>query len=60
MFKSADTIEGMIHYELDAMFFYSITMGLVSLLMAWEIAVLSIKGWAFRKEQRFRLASDFT
>ncbi|OAA81905.1 putative domain YCR061W, C-terminal [Akanthomyces lecanii RCEF 1005] len=50
MASSADTVNGMIHYDLDAMFFYTITMGLVGLLMAWEITVLSIKGWAVRKE----------
>ncbi len=43
-------MNGMIHYDLDAMFLYTATMGLVGVLMAWEIAVLSIKGWAVRKE----------
>lgn len=38
------------HYNLDAMFMYTVTMGLVGLLMAWEIIVLAIKGWAVRKE----------
>lgn len=49
----------MIHYELDAMFMYTVTMGLVGVLMAWEIIVLAIKGWAVRKEagrQSYRLA----
>lgn len=39
----------MIHYELDAMFMYTVTMGLVGLLMAWELVVLAIKGWASQK-----------
>ena len=42
----------MIHYELDAMFMYTVTMGLVGLLMAWEVVVLAIKGWAVRKERQ--------
>ncbi|KJZ75649.1 hypothetical protein HIM_04806 [Hirsutella minnesotensis 3608] len=54
MASSSDTIEGMIHYNLDAMFMYTITMGLVGLLMAWEVIVLAIKGWAIRKERRLR------
>ncbi len=40
----------MIHYELDAMFIYTVTMGLVGLLMAWVIAVVALKGWAVRRE----------
>jgi hypothetical protein len=42
----------MIHYELNQMFMYTVTMGLSALLMAWEIFVLAIKGWAQRKERR--------
>ena len=42
----------MVHYGLDEMFMYTVTMGLVGMLMAWEVLVLAIKGWAVRKEQR--------
>ncbi|KAL6852848.1 hypothetical protein ACO1O0_007396 [Amphichorda felina] len=49
---SSDTVEGMIHYELDAMFMYTVTMGMVGMLMAWEVVVLAIKGWAVRKERQ--------
>lgn len=42
----------MIHYNLDEMFMYTVTMGLVGLLMAWEVIVLAVKGWAVRREQR--------
>jgi high-affinity Fe2+/Pb2+ permease len=42
----------MIHYGLDAMFIYTVTMGLVGLLMAWIVMVLAIKGWAIRLERR--------
>ncbi|GKT63754.1 integral membrane protein [Colletotrichum tofieldiae] len=50
MASASDTVEGMEHYNLDAMFMYTVTMGLVGLLMAWEIIVLAIKGWAVRNE----------
>ncbi|KAH9904573.1 hypothetical protein F4778DRAFT_770469 [Xylariomycetidae sp. FL2044] len=50
MASSGDTIHGMIHYDLDAMFFYTVTMGLVGLLMAWIVIVLALKGWAVRRE----------
>lgn len=40
----------MIHYQLDAMFMYTVTMGLVGLLMAWVILVVALKGWAVRRE----------
>lgn len=50
MTSSRDTVAGMIHYNLDAMFMYTVTMGLVGLFMSWEITLLAIKGWAVRKE----------
>lgn len=50
--QAGDTVQGMAHYDLDAMFIFTVTMGLVGLLMAWEIIVLAIKGWAIRREQR--------
>lgn len=59
MASSSDTILGMIHYELDAMFMYTVTMGLVGLLMAWEIIVLAIKGLAARSERRLKSAARY-
>ncbi|KAI2634551.1 hypothetical protein GGS21DRAFT_490619 [Xylaria nigripes] len=50
MASSNDTIIGMVHYDLDAMFFYTVTMGLVGLLMAWIVLLLAFKGWAVRNE----------
>lgn len=40
----------MIHYQLDAMFMYTVTMGLVGVLMAWVILMIALKGWAARRE----------
>jgi hypothetical protein len=42
----------MIHYQLDAMFIYTVTMGLVALLMAWVIMMVALKGWAARRDAR--------
>ncbi|KAL7619961.1 hypothetical protein AAE478_010508 [Parahypoxylon ruwenzoriense] len=50
MASARDTVSGMIHYDLDAMFFYTVTMGFVGLLMAWVVVLLALKGWAVRKE----------
>lgn len=44
----------MINYDLDAMFMYTVTMGLVGLLMAWVVLLLALKGWAVRAERRAR------
>ncbi|PFH55152.1 hypothetical protein XA68_10585 [Ophiocordyceps unilateralis] len=52
MASSSDTIKGMMYYNLDSMFLYTVTMGLAGLLMAWVVVVLSIKGWASRREGR--------
>ncbi|CAJ2508820.1 Uu.00g138460.m01.CDS01 [Anthostomella pinea] len=50
MASSGDTIKGMEHYDLDAMFFYTVTMGMVGLVMAWIVLLLAFKGWAVRIE----------
>jgi hypothetical protein len=52
MASARDNINGMVHYKLDEMFMYTVTMGMVGLLMAWEVLVLALKGWAVRKERR--------
>jgi hypothetical protein len=52
MASSGDTVDGMIHYDLDAMFMYTVTTGFVGLLMAWVVLVLALKGWAVRREAR--------
>ncbi|CAK7241353.1 MAG: hypothetical protein STHCBS139747_002814 [Sporothrix thermara] len=50
MASAGDTVNGMIHYKLDAMFMYTVTLGFVGLLMAWVILVIALKGWAVRME----------
>ncbi|SPO05088.1 related to YTP1 [Cephalotrichum gorgonifer] len=50
MASSSDTVEGMENNGLDAMFMYTVTMGLVGILMAWVLFLLALKGWAVRRE----------
>jgi hypothetical protein len=47
----------MINYGLDAMFMYTVTMGLVGTLMSWVIILIALKGWAACKEARFPIQS---
>lgn len=53
--QSSDTIDGMIHHELNPMVLYTVTVGIAELLMAWEMIVLAIKGWALHREMRLRV-----
>lgn len=39
--------------DLDAMFVFTVSMGLITFLMAWIILVIAIKGWAMRREKRW-------
>jgi hypothetical protein len=38
---------------LDGMFVFTVSMGLITFLMAWVILVIAIKGWAVRRERRW-------
>ncbi|KAL8788474.1 MAG: hypothetical protein Q9213_001697 [Squamulea squamosa] len=44
--SNKDTVAAMERHDLNAMFVFTITMGWTAFLMAWEIVVLAIKGWA--------------
>lgn len=48
--QNKDTVSSMQHYDVNAMFAFTVTMGFTAFLMAWQIVVLAIKGWAVRKE----------
>jgi hypothetical protein len=52
MISNKDTVAALEGYGLDAMFTFTVTMGLVALLMAWTTVVIAIKGWAQRIECR--------
>ncbi|GAB7366427.1 hypothetical protein MBLNU230_g8224t1 [Neophaeotheca triangularis] len=48
MASSADTVNAMVRFDVDAMFFSTVTMGFAGLLMSWIIVLLALKGWALR------------
>lgn len=43
----------------DAMLLFALTMGFTAFLLAWEITVLALKGWATRREQRAAFATAY-
>jgi hypothetical protein len=50
--QAHDTINTLELHDLDAMFMFTVSMGVITFLMAWIILVIAIKGWAIRKENR--------
>ncbi|KAF2018484.1 hypothetical protein BU24DRAFT_345009 [Aaosphaeria arxii CBS 175.79] len=54
--SNKDTVAALESYNLDAMFTFTVTMGLTALLMAWTTVLIAIKGWAVRKESTTRYA----
>ncbi|KAL3477190.1 hypothetical protein BJX99DRAFT_257666 [Aspergillus californicus] len=48
MASSQDTVDGMIHHDIDPMALYTVTMGFTGILMAWIIGLLAIKDRASR------------
>lgn len=52
MASAHDTINTLELHNLDAMFMFTVSMGVITFLMAWIILVIAIKGWAVRKENR--------
>ena len=57
MASNKDTVAAMEHYHLHAMFPFTVTMGLTSLLMAFAISVLAVKGWAMKSRQALYMSS---
>lgn len=52
MASNADTVHALEGYELDAMFVFTVVMGLACLLLAWMVVVVAVKNWAVRREAR--------
>lgn len=50
MASNKDIVAGIERHHLNAMFLFTVGMGLTAFLMAWEIVVLAIKGWAIKRE----------
>ena len=57
MASTKDIIHYMEVKNLMAMFVFTVTMGFTAFLMAYEIIVISLKGWAVRRERK--LANKF-
>ena len=55
MASNKDTVAAMEYYDLNAMFAFTVTMGLTAFIMAWTILVFAAKGWATRRNQRSQL-----
>ncbi|KAF7876645.1 hypothetical protein EAF04_001730 [Stromatinia cepivora] len=53
MASSKDTVKAIELNDLDAMFVFTVSMGLITFLMAWIILVIAVKGWAMKKEKRW-------
>lgn len=51
MNSAADTVTAIEENGLDAMTIFTLTMGLTGIILAWEVMVFAIKGWAVRREQ---------
>ncbi|KAI9788635.1 MAG: hypothetical protein M1816_006781 [Peltula sp. TS41687] len=49
MASNKDTVAVMEAYALDAMFVFTVTMGLTAFIMAWSMLVVGVKGWATRR-----------
>ena len=51
MMSATDGVWAIESNGLDAMTIFTVTMGLSGILLAWEVVVFAIKGWAVRKER---------
>jgi hypothetical protein len=51
MNSSADTVWAIESNGLDAMTIFTITMGFTGIILAWEVVLFALKGWAVRKER---------
>jgi hypothetical protein len=58
MLSNKDTVAVLEGYNLDAMFTFTVTMGLTAILMAWTTVLVAIKGWAYQKEARSQYAKS--
>ncbi|KAL1849801.1 hypothetical protein Plec18170_007322 [Paecilomyces lecythidis] len=51
MLSARDVIEAMEFYELDAMFTFTVGMGLTAFIMSLEVVNIAIKAWAVERER---------
>lgn len=51
MMSARDSVTTIETNGLDAMSIFTVTMGLSAAILAWEVVVFAVKGWAVRKER---------
>lgn len=51
MNSAADTVHAIESNGLDAMTIFTLTLGLTGMILAWEVVLFALKGWAVRKER---------
>ncbi|KAI9680761.1 MAG: hypothetical protein M1817_004201 [Caeruleum heppii] len=49
MASNRDTVAAMERHGVEAMFVFTVTMGLTAFIMAWTMVVVAVKGWATRR-----------
>lgn len=52
MASNSDTVEALELYGLDAMFVFTVMMGVTASIMAWVVMTIAFKGWAEQRMQR--------
>ena len=50
MFSARNVVQAIEANGLDAMTIFTLTMGLAAVILAWEVLVFALKGWAMRRE----------
>lgn len=51
MQSNRETVEAFVYRGIDSMFTLNVTVGITSFIMAWELVVLALKGWASRRRK---------
>ncbi|GIJ92226.1 hypothetical protein Asppvi_011203 [Aspergillus pseudoviridinutans] len=55
MLSTRNVVDSMEYYDLDAMFTFTVGMGVTAFIMACEILAIALKAWAVKKESRPQL-----
>lgn len=57
--QTRNVIEAMEYYDIDAMFTFTVGLGLTAFIMALEILAIALKAWAVKRERPSQLAYCF-
>lgn len=53
--QTRNVVQAMEFYELDAMFAFTVGMGLSAFVMAYAVLCIALKAWAIKRESKSRL-----